>query len=177
MNKISLSSLLIFALILTTLSACGGGGGSGGGGTAQTPQSTTAILTLATSGTGTTINGIDVTVLLPAGVTVKSATAPPQTDSGVVLLTGGAAVGPITPQYAIGVYTPASGGNPGKVKIAVVNVNGFSTGPFCTLTCDIAPGTTPTPVAGDFSLANFNPVDANGAKIIGLTPGFTLGIQ
>ncbi|HUI67407.1 MAG TPA: hypothetical protein VL087_04300 [Nitrospirota bacterium] len=174
MKKISLSSWLIFALLLTTLSACGGGGG-GGGGTAQTQQSATAILTLATSGTGTTINGIDVTVLLPAGVTVKSVTAPPQTDIGVVRLSGVAAGGPITPQYAIGVYTPASGGIPGKVKIAVVNVNGFSAGPFCTLTCNIAPGTTP--VAGDFSLANFNPVDANGAQIIGLTPGLSLSIQ
>src|SRR5512144_3040812 len=86
-------NLLILALALTTFSACGGGGG---GGSNPTPQPTTAVLTLSTAVIGTipaptVITGYDVTITLPAGVTVKSST-PPQTDNGVVVGSGNGAV-------------------------------------------------------------------------------------
>ena len=141
MKKISLSSLMIFALALTTLSACGGGGGGGG---STPPQSTPAVLTLSTAVTGaisapTVITGYDVTITLPAGVTVKS-TTPPQTDAGVV-------VGTVNGALAGASYSPATG----KVHIIIVspNGNGFTAaGEFCKVKCDIAAGQHPT--AADF---------------------------
>jgi hypothetical protein len=148
MKKISLSSLLIFALALTTFSACGGGGG-GGSSTPPPFQPTTAVLTLSTAVTGTipantTINGYDVTINLPAGVTVRSTTA-----------TGAAAGAAIT-----------SAGTTGKVRIVIANASGFSAGEFSTMNCDIAPGSYPT--ASDFHQLTFNvppnPPDGGGAS-------------
>jgi hypothetical protein len=154
MKKVSLSSVLIFALALTTLSACGGGGGGGGGsssGSSSPPpaQPTTAVLTLSTAVKGAipapaVIAGYDVTITLPAGVTVKSTALPPQTDSGVVVGTvNGAAAG----TYYVASYTPATG----KVRIVMVSPkgNGFNgAGEFCKVNCDIAKGYYPT--AADF---------------------------
>jgi hypothetical protein len=143
MKKTSPSSLLIFALALTTLSACGGGGG----GSSTPPQPTTAVLTLSTAVTGTiapaVIAGYDVTITLPAGVTVKS-TTPPQTDAGVVV---GTVNGAVAGTYSIASYLPATG----KVRIIFISPkgNGFSgAGEFCKVNCDIAAGYHPT--AADF---------------------------
>jgi hypothetical protein len=135
MKKISLSSLLIFTLSLTMLTACGGGGG--GSSTPPPFQPTTAVLTLSTAVTSTipantTINGYDVTINLPTGVTVKSATAT------------GAAAG----------ATIISAGTTDKVRIVIANASGFSAGTFSTLNCDIAQGSYPT--ASDFQQPTFN---------------------
>ncbi|HTP05392.1 MAG TPA: hypothetical protein VMM54_09580 [Nitrospirota bacterium] len=146
MKKISLSSLLIFALALTTLSACGGGGGGG----STPPQSATAVLTLSTAVTGTipapaVIAGYDVTIALPAGVTVKS-TTPSQTDAGVVV---GSATGAAAGTYNAASFNSATG----KVHIVLVSPkgNGFSgAGEFCKVNCIIAAGHHPT--AADFQL-------------------------
>ena len=148
MKKTSLFSMLIFALALITLSACGGGGGGGSSssGSSSPPpsQPTTAVLTLSTAVTGTihapaVIAGYDVTITLPAGVTVKSTAIPPQTDSGVVIGTvNGAAAG----TYYVASYTPATG----KVRIVMVSPkgNGFNgAGEFCKVNCDITAGYYP----------------------------------
>jgi hypothetical protein len=144
MKKKLLSRLLIFALALTTLSACGGGGG--GGSSSTPPQPTTAVLTLSTTGTisaPTVIAGYDVTITLPAGVTVKS-TTPPQTDAGVVV---GTANGAVAGTSYVASYSPATR----KVRIVIVSPkgNGFNgAGEFCKVNCDIAAGHYPT--ATDF---------------------------
>jgi len=172
MKKISLSSLLIFALSLTILSACGGGSSS----TTQPSGPTKAVINIATTGTlgsGTMIGGITVTGVLPAGVTVK-ATPDPQnrlvlvTDSGVVIASG------VTGANA---SAPCSSYNATdrKVTIHLVDPDGFGTGKFVAVNCDIASGTTPT--AGGFSITDFKPKDLGGADISGLTPGFTVDIH
>ncbi len=145
MKNISLSSLLIFALNITILAAC-----SGGGGGSSTPfQPTTAVVTLSTAVTGTipantSINGYDITINLPAGVTVKSTTA-----------TGAAAGAAII-----------SSGTTGQVRIVLANANGFSAGVFSTMNCDIVPGSYPT--ASDFQQITFsvppNPPNGGGAS-------------
>jgi hypothetical protein len=163
MRKISLSSLMISALILSVISACGGGGGGGGGGI---PQPTTAALTLSTAVTGTipagtTVNSYDVTVTLPAGVTVKSAN-PPETDAGVVTASGNALGATIT-----GVYTAATGTFPGTVKIFVASASGFDAGEFCKVNGDIAAGYHPT--ASDFTqptLDDATGIDASVSTVI-----------
>ena len=153
MKKTSLWSLLILALALSIITACSGGGGGGGGGsTASGP--TMAVITLATTTTSSIpqeiiIAGYDVTINLPAGVTVRSST-PPQTDPGVVNLTSGSAGSSIT-----GAYTPATATTPAKVRIVIAKAEGLKIGEFATVICNIAAGYRPQ--ASDFSLSS-NPL-------------------
>jgi len=143
MKKNSLVRLLMLACALITFSQCGGGGGS----TPSPPQQpTTAVLTLSTSITGTfptttSINGYDVTITLPAGVTVNASpdsSNPEVLDvSPSVLSATGSASGAIIN----GTYTAATSGTPATVKVNIASANGISAGAFCTLTCNIAADT------------------------------------
>jgi hypothetical protein len=151
MKMKSLLTFFMLAGTLIILPHCGGGGG-GGGNNGSTP--TTAVLTLSTTVTGaipatTTINGYDVTVRLPAGVTVEASPdsvnpAVLVTDPNVVTATGNATGAQIS-----AVYTAAVGGTPAMVKVHIVSANGFSAGEFCTIACDISTGTNPS--ASDFA--------------------------
>jgi hypothetical protein len=124
---------IIFSLAVA-LSGCGGGGG---GGTSQPG----AVVTLTTSGAippGNSIKNIDVTVVLPAGLSVAyapSAANPAEMEpvAGVVALQG-VAVG----SQPTAKYTPATR----ELRIIVINATGFSTGAFATINCD---GTTTQP--------------------------------
>jgi len=169
MKKTSLSILLVVALGLAMLSACGGGSSSSA--PPPPPPPTTAVLTLLTSGFSTTVYGIEVTVVLPDGVTAKSTAAPPMTDNGVVTATGSAAGA----EDAIGNYTPASSPAKGTVLILISKKTGFGVGEYSTVNLDIVTANTPT--AGSFSLSNFKPVDDEGHDIAGLSPAFTASIR
>ena len=134
----------------------------------------TAVLKISTQGTlpsGTQIGGIDVTIALPTGVTVKSVTSPPETDSGVVVTSGVAAAN----STVLSTYTAATSTSTGKVRVLLANSNGFGTGEFMTINCDIALGSTPT--ASDFSLSGFVAKDLNGVAISGLNSAFTAAFQ
>jgi hypothetical protein len=168
MKKISLSNLLIFALGLTMLSACGGGGSS-----SALPQPTTAVLTLSTAATGTipattTINSYNVTITLPAGVTVKSTVNPPETDAGVVNASGKASGALVS-----GVYTPATGTFPGTVRVYVASATGFDPGEFCIVNGDITAGQYPT--ASNFVQPTLD--DVTGYDIISQSTVTTLAGQ
>jgi hypothetical protein len=164
----NLSGIFV-AMVFMTLFGCGGGGGS-------TPPPTKAKLTLLSqsAAAGTKIRGIEVTVELPAGVTVKatpSAINPAklETDAGVVVLSGAtvadpAAFGQLKP---IGVYTPATATTPGTVFISLAAQADFNPGEYVTVNADIAAGTIP--VATGFKLTGFTAVDLNGAVISGVT--------
>jgi hypothetical protein len=176
MTKKRKSGLLICIVAVLAISACGGGGG-GGGGTAAT-QPTTATVKISTNGLapGTLIAGIDFTLTLPAGVTVK-ATADSMnslvfvTDNGVFTASGVAAGSNLD----ISIYTAATTTMPGKVIIKVINANGFEVGEFATVTCDIAAGNYPK--EADFIQPVFTAVDVNGSPIAGLTIAFTAAIK
>jgi len=157
----------VFLLAALFIAACTGGGGGA-------PQPTTAVVKLLTVGTlasGIQIGGIDVTLHLPSGVTVKTETKPPQTDSGVVIASG---VTTTTNSYLISTFTPSTN----DVRILVVNSDGFgfATGEYVTVNCDIASGSHPVPT--DFTVTSMTVKDLIDANAInGLTAGITADIQ
>ncbi len=164
MKKIA-QLITIFFVLMSALSACGNGGTGAG-----TPAvMTKATLKLITSGTDTTIYGIDVTVNLASGVTLKS-TNPPYIDSNVITLSDIASYATIT-----AVYTAATSSIPGRVRVLVATGNGFSTGQFCSVNGNIAEGHSPK--STDFSLVNFSASDVGGNVISGLTAELTAEIK
>jgi hypothetical protein len=174
MKKLSLSSVMICALSLTVLAACGGGGGGGGGVTITQP--TTAVLTLSTAVTGTipattTINGYDVTISLPAGVTVKA--TPDSINPGKLVTDPGVVTDNPAGSYIESVYSAATGTFPGLVKVHVVSATGFAAGTFCKVNGDIAAGHYPT--ASSFAQPTLD--DATGYDTISSSTVTTLAGQ
>jgi hypothetical protein len=166
---------MFFAMAVITMFGCGGGGGAS--------QPTTATLKLSTAGTaGTHIRGIEVTVVLPKGVTVNATTninpAILETNAGVLVLSGATVADPaafsqLKPTAA---YTPATDTVPGKVKIVLAAQSDFNLGEFMTVNTVIAAGNFP--LATDFTLEGFTAVDVNGAVVIpALTPSFVADIK
>ena len=165
MKKLSCTSIILLFLAVFVLSGCGGGSS----GTTVT-QPTAAVVKLLSSGTGTTIGGIDMTIELPAGVSVMS-TITPTTDAGVVTASGVAATG----SFIYGVYTAATSTGPATLKIVLANATGFDDGEFCTVNGSLEAGYSPS--ASDFVLASFTAYDVSGNTISGVTPTFTVELQ
>lgn len=150
-----LAKFAFAAFTMLAIFGCGGGGGGDG----TTPAGPTAVLTLALP-TGTVIGGVDVTVNLPAGVTVK-ANSSGVPDTGIVVVSGAATGG-----FVGAKYTAATGSAPGQIKIAVIKADGFNGGEFVTVNCDFSGD---PPAAGGFTVAALSVVDLNGVTISGLT--------
>lgn len=133
------------------------------------------VLRLLTAGAlpaGILIGGIDVTVELPAGVTVKAPAGLPGTpqvpDAGVVTVSGEAAkAGGIT--ISLASFTPASGATPAIIKFVIGSVNaaagavsGFAPGEFVSINCDVAPSAT-FPATADFRIRTISVFDSSNA--------------
>ncbi len=157
----------------------GGGGGNGDNGGGSTAKASSMAVTLSATGTlpsSSLIGAIDITLNLPAGVTVKASPSPINTsvmvpDAGVVVLQGAAAAA--GSQLITASYVP---GPPGKVTIRLVNANGLATGAFATVNCDVAAGVTPA--ATDFSVtpnvaATTGIFDVNTAALSGVQVTFS----
>lgn len=154
MKKTSLLSMLILALALLTLAACGGGGGSD---SVTIPQPTTAVLTLSTAVTGTIpantiIAGYDVTISLPAGVTVKA--TPDSLNPAKLVPDPGVVTDNPAGSYVEPVYSAATSSLPGTVQVHIVSATGYAPGEFCKVNADIAAGHYPT--ASDFQQPTFD---------------------
>ena len=164
--------ILLLLATTTILSACGGGGGG------STPAATTATIKISTQGTfplGTLIGGINVTLVLPAGVTVKATPDPVNTsvlvtDSGVVISSGVA----VSNSTILATYSAATSSVAGTVNIQIANPNGFVKGEFVTVSAGIATG---NPTASNFSLPSFAAVDLNGTPLGALTATLVATIQ
>ena len=166
-----LSGLTILSVIVVALSGCAG---TGKGAPAQLstpgestelakPGASTAVVTLGTNGTlpvGKSIGGIDVTLNLPPGVTVK-ADKTTETLPGVVVSSGAAQGAP-----SVAKFTPAAGNAPAQVRLVLLKLSGFSTGEFATLNLDID---GPVPTIADFSTTKVTITDINGTSMNGLT--------
>lgn len=139
---------------LLLMAGCGGGSGGGtstGGGSVVT----TAQVTLSTTGNPgvNKIGGIDITLNLPVGVTVKASPSPVNSavlvpDSGVVVLQGEAATA--TSQMVLTTYVKETGTSPARISFRLVNADGIGTGTFAVVNCDVAAGSSPVPA--DFSV-------------------------
>jgi hypothetical protein len=112
-----------------------------------------------------------VTIDLPAGATVRSTVAPPETDAGVVTATGPAA----SISTAVGMYSEATSSLPARVRVEVASAAGFPPGEFGKVNCDLITGFIPS--AGEFGPLSFSVVDKNGSALPGLTVGFTVDIR
>jgi len=133
--------IVLFCLSLALLiSACGGGGG--GSSSEPSPAPTKAILKVSTANVpaGTLVSGVQMSIVLPAGVTPSVLSG--IDSSGSVTPSGNAATGSTTSSS----YNAASK----TLTLAIINGNGFASGEFVTVTCTIAVGTTVT--AANFPL-------------------------
>ena len=174
------SGTMMRAVVLATaLAAAGCGGGSSGGTPPAPPAPTTATVKVSTSGalaSGVRIGGVDVKLVLPAGVTLGAAAD--ATNPSVLVATPDAVKasgGPSASALVLGVYTPAAGGAPGSVVIHVADGAGFGAGELATVTCALAAGSKPA--SSDFSLTALQAVDLNGAAVAGLQPALTATLQ
>jgi len=171
MKTLKSISGIIIIVALMALFGCGGGGDDG------TTQPTTATLKLQSQGTvGTVLRGIEVTIVLPQGVTVKASpsTVNPallETDPGVVVPSGATAA---IPTNITSIYTPATATTLGTVAITLVAQADFNLGEYVTVNSVIAAGSFPK--ATDFSLLGFTAVDLNGNIISGASPQVTSSI-
>ncbi|HIJ87143.1 MAG TPA: hypothetical protein HPP97_05580 [Desulfuromonadales bacterium] len=161
---------VIGGLMVTGFSLLVGGCGGGGGDTP--PQPTMAVLTLKTAGTPSgAYKGIELTVNLPATVSVKTDPLnPKQTAPGALKLSGVFARYSTltTPRPFWGRYSSAGAGKP---SVVIINISSgtaeYPVGEFATLTCNLASGQTAS--LTDFSVVNFAAYGTGGADITGLT--------
>ena len=131
-------------------------------------QPTKAIIKVSTTGVGagTLIGGLNMTLTLPAGVTV--AKNPDNSTANGVCVTSGVAA--TSGALSIGNATTA-----GSVGIGMITTSGFGGGEFVTVNADVATGTFPTPA--DFSAALVgNVISTTSVTIpnVGLSMALTL---
>jgi hypothetical protein len=138
--------ITLAALIVLTLQLAGCGGG-GGGASVKAPSVAQVTLSTANSGGSATIGLIDVTLNLPAGVSVKTVSASdPTVASGAITLQGAAAS-----QVGAVLQATLLPGTPGKVRIHLLLPSGIAPdSAFAVVNCDLAAGSSPVPA--DFSI-------------------------
>ena len=156
-RRLTAKTRAVIGILACAAALCGCSGGKG-----QT--SPTAILTLGTQGTvaAQSIRGLELTITLPAGVTISSDGSGTPSE-GVLAASGPAAGGSAA---VAGHYTAAVGSTPGTLTLVLVKTAGFDAGEFATVTCNLGEGAAPGPA--DFGQVGFKAVDQNGAELGGL---------
>ncbi len=102
---------------------------------------------------GITLGGIELGLLLPAGVRPIEATI--------------AATGDVTGSLLENFYSPESLTDSGAVNLALINVAGFGAGEFVSIECESSGSTLP--VADSFILVDVVAVDEEGSIVPGIT--------
>ncbi len=166
MKMINYIELLIIIPVLFIFQGCGGSSTS-----VQSELTKTAQIKLLSLGTSTLIYGIDVTVSLPPGVTVKLYENSIEISPGSLFTSGSAAAD----SMISGVYTSASSTLPGKVRAIIINAYGMPIGEFCTVIGTIAEGYSPQ--ISEFSVIDYQAHDRNGNVLSGLTPSYIIEIN
>lgn len=132
MKILTCVKVVILLAVVAFIWGCGSGGNQ-----APTSSNTKKSVSL-----GAPVSGIEITLILPPGVTVKADLATGKTLEGVVTVTGPNAGRANSASFSK--YTPASGGVPGKVKIGLMSDTAFVAGEFFTVVCDVAAEATAT---------------------------------
>ena len=183
----------ILCLASIALFGCGGGGSSVGavvatdggvtttgdvnttggvtttGGITSPAAPTQGLLKIATAGAAGTIAGIDMTVNLPAGVTVAADPNTGEVTTGAVTVSGVASAGTLgTQNVTVAKFTPASTVTPAKLHIVMANVPGFNVGEFASVRFDLATGTA-LPTAAAFTMSSFFAKGLDGLGLGGIT--------
>lgn len=156
--------MTIFRYILTLsmislLAACGGGGGG-----TSTRTVTLKLSTVEAPLASASVVGVDITMTLPAGVT-PGLNPDGSVAATVVAVSGAAVSGTVLPP----VYVAENGATKGTLRLTVTSsaTSGFNAGEFVTVTLALTGAATP--VAGDFVLSGFSPIDILGGVVTGLT--------
>lgn len=132
----------------------------------------TLTLKLSTAGTlpaGASVSGVQATITLPPGVTIRVGNFVDYEAASSVVFASGAFA---NAQYMSGHYVPASGSSPATLTVALAQATGSSLGEFLTVVCDMPVGAAYS--ASNFSLSSFNVVDYNSAAEL---PGITVEIH
>jgi len=175
-----LTPVLGLLLVLTSMQLSGCGGGGGGNPSVPNHQDTKLVMKVMTSGAltnGNLIGAIDLTVEVPGGVSVKATpdTQNPSilvTDAGVVVPSGAAAADSLL----VATFAPPQGNAPGRLRILIVNANGFGTGEFATVTFDLERSGFPN--TSEPVVLNFTASAQAGQAITSLlTPGYTAVLE
>ncbi|MDR3578685.1 MAG: hypothetical protein P4L44_01840 [Oryzomonas sp.] len=120
---------------------------------------------------GVSIYGVQLTLTLPAGVTIRvSDFSDNQADPLVVYSSGVAPADIITFD---GKYTPAAGGQPAYLTLAVGSAASWPVGEFATVICDLPPGSSYTSADFASAVSQMEVVDLNGNVI----PGVSVVVQ
>jgi hypothetical protein len=179
--KIKHLIIAVMSLAVMSLSACGGGGGetpasnpadnptvpaNGTTNPVPTPTPTKGLLKLSTSGAAAIMAGVDVTVSLPDGVILNADPATGEVAAGTITVSGAAAAG--SNNIAAAKFTPASGGVPANLHIAIINVSGFSLGEFATIRFGLATGAA-LPLPNAFTVTSFSAKALDGSPLSGVT--------
>ncbi len=129
-----------------------------------------SISTAGTLATGTAINGIDITVTLPAGVTVKADAVTGEVASGVLVPSSVAASNSVVS----GKYTAAVGATLATLRIALINVQpGVGLGEFVHVNFDGFPSGTDSFAIAVNQVSGSTASNASPTTLAGITTSFT----
>ncbi|BCS55759.1 hypothetical protein [Geobacter sp. SVR] len=131
---------------------------------------TTATVRLSTQGSATALNGIQVTLALPAGVTVRAASS--DGSSGLTPLAGLVSATGVVPAGSTlaARYDAPTDTATARLALALVSVAGFPAGEFATIICNVAPGVTISSVSfTPDAFSNLKAVDESGTVVPGVT--------
>jgi hypothetical protein len=169
--KFSLATVAVFFSILPLIT--GGCAAGSKAGTAGLPAALTAtsprdavftgkcVAVVSVEGTlpsGVRIGGVDITLNLPPGVSVKTG------KDGQILPEVVTPSGVASGSLSVAKYTPAMGSIPAQLRLAAIKVEGFDAGDVATLSLEVT-GTLPK--AEDFSTAAMLVIDEIGKPLAG----------
>lgn len=155
-------------LTIVGVAGCGGGGGGDDDGNVSAVKASLGTAGLLEG--GQQIGGVQMTLHIPLGVTVKTDPQTGEVSNEVVRLIGAATSG-----TSVGaVYVAPSETAQGELQFLVVNAYGFAPGEIIEIQLDITAGYFP--VASDFSLSEFTASDLDGNLLTDLVATMTATI-
>jgi len=128
---------------------------------------TNGILKISTAGPANTIGAVDMTVTLPAGVTVTADPVTGEAAAGIVTISGAAAVG--GNKLIAAKVTPASNAGPGKVTISMISATGFAPGECLTVDFEMVAGGTFPAKADAFAVTGVAVKGLDAKLLTGMT--------